>query len=84
MQFGIRNAKVKVFRSAESDDNLDPVDAVNKFLEAMKINSPKETDNLPSQANHVAGSEDKSAKHRLYINVGALDRRRPNHQRALK
>ena len=59
--FGVRNAKVKVFRSAKPDDDLDPIDAANELLEEMTIDGPTGADKPPTQADHAEGNADKSA-----------------------
>ena len=61
MWFGVRNAKVKVFRSAKPDDDLDPIDAANELLEEMTIDGPTGADKPPTQADHAEGNADKSA-----------------------
>lgn len=58
MRFGLRNAKAKMFHTGKLDDELNPVDAVNKLMEEMKTDDPMQTD---QQAGHVEDSTDKSA-----------------------
>lgn len=47
--FEIRNAKIKVFSSAKSDNNLDPVYVTNKLLKEMIIDSLMEIHDSPKQ-----------------------------------
>lgn len=44
MRFGLRNAKAKMFHTGKLDDELNPVDAVNKLMEEMKTDDPTQTD----------------------------------------
>lgn len=60
MQFAIRNAKVKIFRSVKTADDRDPVGTTNELLNKMKINCPMWTDEPSTQADHVEGRADKS------------------------
>lgn len=43
LRFGIRHAKVKIFRSAGLIDDLDEVDDANKLLEDMRIETTQST-----------------------------------------
>lgn len=46
LRFGVKNVKMKVFRSVKPDDDLDPIDIAN--WEDIKIDDPKGTNGFPT------------------------------------